>query len=66
MIPQTFEQWKHCIEHDCKVKLTKEFAQKRLSIYQDNGKIEREKFKTLYGEKHLQNIIQWYNQILSS
>lgn len=63
MIPRTFEQWKNCITNDCKINLTKEFAIKRLTVYQDRNHLETKKFISLYGEQHLQNIINWYTQI---
>lgn len=64
MIPQTFEQWKNCIIKDCKINLTKDFAQQRLAVYQDKKNNETQKFVSLYGEKYLQNIIHWYELIL--
>lgn len=63
MIPQTFEQWKNCIVKDCKIDLTKNFAQQRLAIYQDKKNYKTKKFVSLYGEQHLQNIINWFKQI---
>lgn len=35
MIPQAFEQWKNCIINDCKINLTKGFAEQRLAVYKD-------------------------------
>jgi hypothetical protein len=64
MIPQTFEQWKNCIVNDCKINLTKDFAQQRLTVYQDKKNNETQKFVSLYGEQHLQNIIYWFELIL--
>jgi len=63
MIPQTFEQWKQCIVNDCKINLTKDFAQQRLIIYQDKDNVETQKFISLYGQKHLSNIINWLEKI---
>ena len=63
MIPRTFSEWKNCIEHDCKIKLTKEFAEKRLAVYQNRKSPETQKFVKLYGEQHLSNIIQWLQRI---
>ena len=63
MIPHTFNDWVNCITKDCKVNLTKEFALQRLAVYQDKTHIETKKFISLYGEQHLNNIIQWYSQI---
>lgn len=63
MIPQTFKQWVNCITKDCKINLTKEFAQQRLAVYQDKENPETDKFIRLYGEQHLNNIITWFQQI---
>lgn len=63
MIPHTFEQWKHCIIEECKINLTKDFAQSRLRVYQNRNNPETQKFITLYGEQHLENIIKWLKQI---
>lgn len=63
MIPQTFEQWQQCIEKDCGINLTKHFARERLAIYENAENDETKKFITLYGEHHLFNIIQWFQQI---
>ena len=65
MIPQTFTEWTNCIINDCKINLTKEFAYQRLSVYQDGNSSETKKFVSLYGEQHLQNIINWFIQIVS-
>lgn len=63
MIPQTFEQWKNCIINDCKINLTKGFAEQRLAVYKDKKNNETQKFVSLYGEQHLQNTINWFKQI---
>lgn len=63
MIPQTFEEWHNCIVNDCKINLTKEFAMQRLKVYENNTHAETKKFISLYGESHLQNIINWLNKI---
>ena len=62
-IAQSFEEWKYCIENDCKIKLTKEFAKKRLSVYLNRKEAETQKFISLYGEQHLENIIKWLKRI---
>jgi hypothetical protein len=63
MIPQSFSEWQNCIVNSCKINLTKDFAQQRLKIYQDRKNLETQKFIRLYGEAHLQNIINWFKQI---
>jgi len=63
MIPKTFEEWKNCITTDCKIKLTKQFAAQRLSVYQNRKNPETQKFISLYGEQHYTNIIHWLKKI---
>ncbi|CAA6798382.1 MAG: Unknown protein [uncultured Aureispira sp.] len=63
MIAQSFEEWRSCIENDCKIQLTKAFAQKRLSVYLNRKEAETQKFISLYGEQHLENIITWLKRI---
>jgi hypothetical protein len=63
MIPENFENWKKCLEFNCKIPITKDFAAIRLQIYTDGTNRETKKFVELYGSNHLQNIIKWYKQI---
>jgi len=63
MIPQTFEQWKHCIVNDCRIILTTDFAHQRLIVYKDDKNIETQKFISLYGRQHLSNIVNWLEKI---
>jgi len=63
MIPQTFDEWTNCIINGCKINLTKEFAEKRLFIYQNKDNEETKKFILLYGLKHHSNIINWLKKI---
>ncbi len=63
MIPETFEQWKSCIEKECKIELTQEFINNRLAVYRDKLNTETLKFISLYGEKHLNNVISWFERV---
>ena len=56
MVPLTFEEWKDCMVNDCKIDLTREFADKRLTVLENRADRETEKFVSLYGEEHLKNI----------
>ena len=62
-MPNHFEEWKRCLEVNCKIPLTKDFANSRIQIYTDNSHDETKKFIELYGINHLNNIIKWYKQI---
>lgn len=63
MIATNFEEWRNCIVNDCKIKLTREFAKKRLNIYQNAKHPETKDFIRLYGKQHLNNIIYWFKKV---
>ncbi|MEM6396635.1 MAG: hypothetical protein AAF741_09825 [Bacteroidota bacterium] len=63
VIPHTFDEWKDCIVNDCNINLTKAFAEERLVVYRNPKHPETRKFKSLYGEQHLNNVIYWYEKI---
>ena len=63
MIPRTFAEWKNCIVNDCKINLTKDFAKKRLKVYENQHNAETRKFKELYGAQHLENVIYWLKKV---
>jgi hypothetical protein len=64
MRPRTFEEWRTCIVEDCGINLTKDFAKKRLTVYQDSENKETQTFVSLYGKQHLNNIVYWFKKIL--
>ena len=65
MIPKTFAEWTNCILNDCKINLTKEFAQQRLGVYEDKQLAETQNFISLYGEQHYSNIVNWLKKIIN-
>ena len=60
MIPSNYQEWKNCITQDCKIELSNSFIEQRLLILKNSDTEETLKFKELYGENHLINIITWY------
>ncbi|MGC6433722.1 MAG: hypothetical protein ACON4M_05950 [Crocinitomicaceae bacterium] len=65
MIPRNFEDWKLCIEKDCKIELSEKFCKDRISILTDKSSIETKRFESIYGQLHLENVISWYKKALS-
>lgn len=59
----TFEEWRDCIVNDCRIKLTAEFAQKRLAVYENAKSKETQQFVKLYGKAHLRNVIMWLKRV---
>jgi hypothetical protein len=59
---KNYEEWRRCIEVDCRIPLTRAFVEQRLQIYQDQGHEETKRFISLYGSEHLAFIIQCFEQ----
>jgi len=62
-IPTTYEEWVECITMKCKIALTPEFARARLAALDAPRSAEAATFAALYGEAHLQRIIEWYRRV---
>lgn len=64
MIPQNFESWLTCITKQCGIDLTKEFAQSRMEQLTNINHPDTKRFVELYGEKHHENVTNWFKHIL--
>lgn len=62
IIPTSFEQWRHCIEVRCKIRLTSAYIGKRLAELQDGKHARTREFARLYGTDHLQRTIAWFRR----
>ena len=66
MIPQTFEQWKYCIEVECRLELTASFIDERIASLQNNKDLYTQQFLKLYGQEHFQRVLGWFKQARES
>jgi hypothetical protein len=64
VIPQTYEQWRHCITMDCGIPLTRAYAQERLAVWGNPSAEETRRFEQLYGPAHRERVLQWFAQSL--
>jgi hypothetical protein len=64
MIPESYEQWVHCIKVKCGIPLTREYAARRLSQLRDADDDRTKKFRDLYGDEYLQRVISWFERCL--
>jgi hypothetical protein len=65
VVPQTYEQWAHCIVHACGMPLTPEFARARLeSLTRAHGE-EAERFAALHGRDQRARVTAWYGRTLA-
>ena len=61
MIPQNYQQWRHCIVNECRIELTPLYIQQRLEVLNDNSHQETKRLTFLYGKNHLERLINWFN-----
>lgn len=61
-IPSSYEQWKHCITHDCGIPLNSEFVLSRINTLENRKTEYAKQFIRLYGEAHYTNVVQWFKQ----
>lgn len=61
-IPRDYASWKHCITVHCGIPLTTNFVRRRLAVWRDSDSEETRRFRSLYGEQHLQRVVQWLEQ----
>lgn len=61
VIPQTYEQWHHCITVECGIALTRAFVEERLAALR-TGREEGRRFAQLYGGSHFQRVRAWLEE----
>ena len=66
VIPQTYAQWRHCIEVECGIPLTPGFIEERLAVWRNPAHDESRRFAQLYGDVHQLRVQQWFEQALAS
>ncbi len=64
MIPETYDQWRHCIAVECGIALTRAFAEERLAVWSNPRADETRRFQQLYGAAHTERVRQWFGQAL--
>lgn len=60
MIPQTFEEWKDCIENKCKIVLTPNYIETRIRELLDDLNSNTLVFIKLYGNEYRNNVLKWF------
>ncbi|MGI9435586.1 MAG: hypothetical protein ACR2Q4_12285 [Geminicoccaceae bacterium] len=62
MTPGTYDEWRHCIEVKCGLQLTPEFVQQRLSALRDDRAFQTQRFREMWGDEHLRQVITWFEK----
>jgi len=62
IIPQNFDEWRHCIVVDCGLELSQSFIEQRISSLQDMSEHYTQQFVHKYGPEHHQRVLGWFEQ----
>jgi len=65
IIPQTYEQWHHCIVDLCKQPLTSAYIDARIKALNDPNDYTTRKFVELYSDQQRLNTLHWFEQAKS-
>jgi len=62
IIPQSYEEWRHCITIDCGLELTPSFIEERIVGLQDKTEHHTQQLIRKYGAQHHQKVLAWFMQ----
>ena len=66
IIPETYEQWHHCITVLCQQPLTPDYIDSRIKALNDPQGYMTRKFIELYGDQQRMQTLQWLEKAKSS
>ena len=62
VIPQTYDEWRHCITVECGLELSADYVAQRIYALQDEDDHYTQQFIKLYGHQYLQQVLGWFLQ----
>ena len=65
VIPETYEQWHHCITVECGIPLTTQYVSQRLEVWKNENNEESRRFRGLYGDAHWRAVTGWFERALA-
>ena len=65
IIPENYEEWRHCIVVECGIELTPLYIEKTISMLQDKNEHYTQQFVKKYGSQHHQRVLSWFSQAKS-
>lgn len=63
LIPESYEDWQYCITELCRIPLTREFVEGRVSALRDLRDFETQKFLASWGDAHRKRVISWFEMV---
>ncbi|MEM7765941.1 MAG: hypothetical protein AAF253_00465 [Pseudomonadota bacterium] len=62
VIPQNFDEWKHCITVQCGIPLTPSFVETRIKALEDEKDYRTRKFIETWGQAHHAKTLEWFRE----
>ena len=59
---QSYQEWHQAITQRCNIKLTKEYAQKRISALRNTSDSATREFVSKYGNAYVDQVIEWFER----
>lgn len=59
---ETYQDWRHCIEVQCGIPLTKDYVAERIRVLSDTTCEQTDKFIKAWGEQHRQRVLKWFGR----
>ncbi len=66
VIPQNYDEWRHCIIVECGLELTPSFIETRIASLQNESEHYTKQFINLYGRQYHQTVLGWFMQAQST
>ena len=61
-VPNTYEEWKHCITVKCDIPLTLDYVQERIAALTDDKDLHTQKFIERWARAHHKRALAWFRQ----
>ena len=60
VIPQNYEEWRHCIIVECGLELTQDYIDQRITALNDPKDHYTQQFLRKYGAEYHQQVLNWF------
>lgn len=64
-VPQSYEEWEHCITVKCGIPLTPDYVAGRIAALENGRDFQTEKFITRWGAAHHARTLEWFREAQS-
>lgn len=62
LVPQSYEDWKHCITVLCRIPLTPEYIDARIAALANPSDYGTQRFLQVWGPDHLRQVQEWFER----